>query len=250
MLADARRRRLTERLLERGSITVRESAAEFGVTTETIRKDILHLEGEGVAHKRFGGAVISTAFSEPRVPVPAPLPTDAMAAIAAHALTLIPAGASVFIDGGRTARHLGERLALRSGFTIFTNSIPLLGALSSSDNDVFVVGGRLQPHAMSNVGTWAVQAMRATRIDLAFLGSDGFGDTGGPTSASYDESEFKSTVVNSAGSAIVLADSTKTGHAGLFTFSPWSAIAALITNGGLPPVDLVDLRAATDVHIV
>lgn len=229
--------------MDRGSIKAGESAAEFGVSTETIRKDILQLEKTGIAERCFGGAVLSQTMTTPA----ASKQTPPKQAISLRALEFVEEGSSIFLDGGTTTYALGERIALRDDLTVFTNSMSLLGPLSHSGNRVFIVGGRLQGPAMSNVGQWAVQAMRATNIDVAFLGTDGIGDTAGPTSASYDESEFKTTVMASSRQTLVLADSTKFTDAGLFVFSRWRDVDYLITDENISAGDEERLSSATTV---
>lgn len=249
ILADARRRRLIEHLFERGSITVGESAAEFGVTTETIRKDILHLEKMGIAIKRFGGAIVAERALASGPASPLGSHDRAKVAIAARAFAFVPHGASVFIDGGTTTQALGEEIALRNDLTVFTNSMTILGPLSRSDNRVFVVGGRLQTPGMSNVGPWAVQAMQSTNIDVAFLGTDGLRGTAGPTSASYDEADFKATVIASSRHTIVLGDSSKFARAGLFVFKPWKGIDHFVTDEAISDTDRAGLERETDLVI-
>lgn len=230
-----------------------ECAAELGVTTETIRKDILHLEGIGVATKRFGGAVISDKFAEQRAAmtdrtIPGTY-ADAKSAIAARAIELVPDGASVLIDGGTTTRALGELLALRSGLKIFTNSNPLIGTLSLSSNEIFVIGGRLLTPMMSNVGSWAVRAARSMNVDIAFLGTEGHRGAPGPTSASYDESEFKGTAIAASRKAVVLTDSSKFAASGLFAFSKWSDIDVVVTDDAISEEDYDRLATETTVMV-
>lgn len=233
IVADARRRRLIEHLFEQGSITVGDSAEEFGVSTETIRKDILHLEKMGLARKCFGGAVISENAGASTTGARASSASRAKAAIATRALEFVPQGANVFIDGGTTTFALGEEIALRDDLTVFTNSMALVGPLSRSNNKVFVVGGRLQAPGMSNIGPWAVQAMQTTNVDVAFLGTDGLRGTAGPTSANYDEADFKATVIASSQTTLVLGDSSKFTHTGLFVYSNWKDIDFFVTDDGI-----------------
>lgn len=253
ILADVRRRRLVEQLFDRGSITVGESAAEFGVSTETIRKDILALEKLGLARKCFGGAVVSEQAATSGPPPQLGTQTDSRernkAAIAARAFAFVPHGASVFIDGGTTTHALGEEIALRNDLTVFTNSMTILGPLSRSENRVFVVGGRLQAPGMANVGSWAVQAIQSTNIDVAFLGTDGLRGTAGPTSASYDEADFKAAVIASSRRTIVLGDSSKFTHAGLFVFKPWKGIDHFVTDDAITEADRAGLEGETDLVI-
>ncbi len=249
ILADARRRRLMEQLLEHGSITVGDSAAEFGVSTETIRKDILHLEKLGLAQKRFGGAVVSESAHASVVGTRKASLSNAKERIAARAVEFIPSGASVFIDGGTTTYSLSEALSSRDDLTVFTNSMSAIGPLSHSKNELFIVGGRLQTPEMSNVGAWAVQAIQGTNIDIAFLGTDGLRGTAGPTSANYDEAAFKANVIASSGQTFVLADSSKFEQAGLFVYSNWRDIDFVVTDEDVSPRDRESLERETSVVI-
>ena len=57
MLAIERRREILSRLTADGKVIVTELAREFGVTEETIRRDLDRLDKEGLASKTYGGAV-------------------------------------------------------------------------------------------------------------------------------------------------------------------------------------------------
>ena len=63
-LTAERRNRMAQILLSEGSIKVGEMAELFGVSTETIRKDIIHLEEKGIAEKSFGGAIAKISIVE------------------------------------------------------------------------------------------------------------------------------------------------------------------------------------------
>ena len=57
MLIAERRRLIAERLQAAGRVVVSELSAGFGVSEETIRRDLEWLESEGVAKRTYGGAV-------------------------------------------------------------------------------------------------------------------------------------------------------------------------------------------------
>ena len=57
MLAAERRQIIAERLQAAGRVMVGELSGEFGVSEETIRRDLEWLESEGVAKRTYGGAV-------------------------------------------------------------------------------------------------------------------------------------------------------------------------------------------------
>ena len=56
MLALERRNLILEKLQEEKRVVVNELSQQFGVSEETIRRDLEKLEKEGLATKSYGGA--------------------------------------------------------------------------------------------------------------------------------------------------------------------------------------------------
>ena len=65
MLIAERRRLIAERLQAAGRVVVSELSAGFGVSEETIRRDLEWLEKEGIAARTYGGAVASQGGKAP-----------------------------------------------------------------------------------------------------------------------------------------------------------------------------------------
>ena len=59
MLAAERRRIITQRIQATGQVVVSALSAEFAVSEETVRRDLEHLEREGIAVRIYGGAVLA-----------------------------------------------------------------------------------------------------------------------------------------------------------------------------------------------
>ena len=57
MLPIERKNAILARLVADGKVIVSDLALEYGVTEETIRRDLDKLEKEGLAQKTYGGAV-------------------------------------------------------------------------------------------------------------------------------------------------------------------------------------------------
>lgn len=229
-LTAERRNEITQLLIRDGNIKVGELAKQFDVSTETIRKDLIYLEEQGIAQKSYGGAIASTELLERPVTLKQMEHMDIKTEIANKALDLIPKNGVIILDTGSTVYALAKLLQLRNDLTIFTNSMVVLNILSEFDNEIFSLGGRVRGSSKGTVGSWAIQALRTIHADIAFLGSDGFKTLSGPSSASYEESELKRTMVSCCEHAIVLCDHTKFSTNSLFQFCEWNEISALITN--------------------
>ena len=59
MLAVERRNLILEKLQEEKKVVVSELSALFGVSEETIRRDLDKLDKEGLATKSYGGAILN-----------------------------------------------------------------------------------------------------------------------------------------------------------------------------------------------
>lgn len=236
-LTAERRNDITQRLLRNGNIKASELAQIYGVSAETIRKDLIYLEKQGVAAKSYGGAIARSELLERPVAEKEMEHMDIKTSIAEKALAYIPDNGVIMLDAGSTTYALAKLLVLRDDLTLFTNSVPILNLLAGSGNTVYSLGGKVRGSSKGIVGAWAIQALQTLHIDVSFLGTDGFQKFSGPSTASYEEAELKKAVVCSSSQTIILADHTKFKSGSLFQFCEWSQIHALITDTGASPAD-------------
>ncbi|MCG8156753.1 DeoR/GlpR transcriptional regulator [Brenneria goodwinii] len=234
--AQERRNHLAEVLITEGSVRVGVLAERFNVSTETIRKDLIELEKQGIVKKNHGRAIPISNFLDIERPFDKKNNenTEIKNKLAQAALELVPESGVVVLDTGSTVYSLARLLALKKNLKIFTNSLTSAQILASSSNDVYLLGGKLRSTSMGAVGTWGVSGINSIRADVAFLGTDGFSGTTGPCTVSYEEAELKKAMVDCAKVRVVVSDSTKFDIAGLFKFSEWSELDHLVTDNRAP----------------
>lgn len=225
-----RRNEIARLLLRDGNLKASELSELFAVSTETIRKDLIYLEQQGIAQKSYGGAIASNELLERPFASKNTEHMDKKSAIAGKALELIPPNGFILLDAGSTSYALAKLLTLRDDLTIFTNSIAHLNLLSDSPSQLFAIGGRVRGSSKGIVGSWAIQALKSLHIDVAFLGTDGFCSLDGPSTASYEELEFKRTILSCTSRTVVLADDSKFQSNCLFQICKWEDTYALVTN--------------------
>ena len=110
----------------RASATVRISALAdaFGVSTETVRRDIDELSRRGLVDRTYGGAAARAMAREPAVNERHRLLVEERSRIGATAAALVEPGDVLMIDSGSTTTHFARRLAATgSGLTVLTNCI-------------------------------------------------------------------------------------------------------------------------------
>lgn len=246
MLTSTRRNEIAKQLIKNGNIQTIALAKYYNVSTETIRKDIIYLEKQGIAKKSYGGAVAVDELIEQPLARKEIEHIEAKSQIARIALKLIPANSTIFLDAGSTTYALAKQLLNTSGFTIFTNSLKLADMLLASENKIFCLGGLARPSSKAIVGDWAIEQLKSVHINIAFLGSDGFKNLNGATTASFEELQLKKAIMSSSEANIVLADNSKFKSTSLFQFCNWSDLTALITNETDDEEILAEIKAISE----
>lgn len=121
MLTSQRKKIILEKLAEDGQVLAKQLSEMFGLSEDTVRRDLRELDAEGLLQRVHGGALpVSSAiasFAERNQ-----LESGAKRAIAKAAAALIAPGQVVIIDGGTTSAELVRQLPLNLNATIVTHS--------------------------------------------------------------------------------------------------------------------------------
>jgi DeoR family fructose operon transcriptional repressor len=219
---------------ERGRVSVAEVAERFGVTTETVRRDLAVLERAGTLRRVHGGAVPTGALSlvEPGLAERHGTRAEAKRKIAAAALGLLPAAeGSVLLDGGSTTAALADLLPLERRLLVATNSVPIAARLSASPGvTLHVLGGRVRGLTQTAVGESTVRALADLRVDVAFIGTNGITAGHGFSTPDETEAATKRAMARAAQRTVVLADSSKLGREHLVRFATVEDVDVLVTD--------------------
>ncbi|SKB04796.1 DeoR/GlpR family DNA-binding transcription regulator [Aeromicrobium choanae] len=248
MYAAERQVLLAERLSRHGRLSVNEVAAELSVSTETIRRDLDVLERAGTATRVHGGAVLSTAYA--RIEASLAQRTgerpELKSRIAAAALEFLPGtGGSILLDGGSTVAHLAEVLPADRHLTVLTHSVAIAHLLVGHDGiALHTLGGRVREVTGVAVGQTTVEALRGTRADVAFIGTNGIAADHGFSTPDSEEAAVKRALFGSARTRVVLADSTKFGPHRVFSFAELGDASAVVTDDGITGRDRAMLEDA------
>lgn len=233
------RQRIVEQLIDaEGRVAVMDLARRFGVTSETVRRDLDHLEARGAVRRVHGGAIapsrVSTAeFSlierETRG-------SSAKRAIARRALDVVPDdfSGSVYIDAGTTTGAFAQALSARGGrhrIEVVTHSMTIAHTLASSSwMNLTAIGGRVRGLTAAAVGADTVDAVARLRPDIALIGTNGLCAEFGLSTPDPDEAAVKRAIVSAAQRVIVLCDASKFGQQLLVAFAGLSDVDVIVTD--------------------
>jgi len=243
--ADQRKNHILDRLLSNGRVDATEVAESLGVTGETIRKDLIALERQGILRRVHGGAVpVQSLAFEPGVETRTEYSTE-KTRIAQAALAHLPNEGSVLIDAGSTTAKLVEMLPGDRELTVYTNTIPLaISLLTRPRLTVFTLGGRLRNKTFAEVGDWTVRALAEINVDVAFLGTNGISMARGLTTPDPAEAAVKRLMLGCAAKRVLLADHSKFGVVKGTKHGDLDDIDVLISDAGLTNDQYTQLRTA------
>lgn len=211
MLAIERKREIIARLNSDGKVIVSELAREFGVTEETIRRDLEKLDREGLASKTYGGAV-SNKPSTTDLPynVRETVNIEQKQAIAEKICDLIRDGERIMLDSSSTALYITKKLKSKKNLTVITNSLKILLELADKqDFTVLSTGGALKKGGLSLTGSSAEKMISSYHVDTAICSCKGLDIALGITDSNENDSLTKQAMINAADRRILAIDSEK-----------------------------------------
>jgi DeoR family transcriptional regulator, fructose operon transcriptional repressor len=248
MYAEERHQAIVDLVADQRRVTVSEVAAQFGVTTETVRRDLAQLERAGLLRRVHGGAVSTATLAaiEPALGDRDTAQAPEKDRIAKAALDLLPAaGGSVLLDGGTTTGRLAQLLPTDRRLVVVTHSVPIAARLAGAPGvTLHVVGGQVRGTTQAAVGADTVRSLSDLSVDVAFLGTNALTAQRGLSTPNPDEAAVKRALVAAGRQVVLLADSTKIGRDDLVRFATPDEVDVLVTDAGITSEDASALDAA------
>lgn len=211
MLAIERRNAILTKLTVEGKVIVSDLSQEFGVTEETIRRDLEKLDNDGLATKTYGGAV---ANKNPNTDLPYSVRkrsnVERKQRIAEIIGKMINDGDYIMLDASSTAIFVAKYIKNKKDITLITNSVEILLELADKEDwNILSTGGKLRKGALSLVGASAEKMIRGFHVDLAVCSSKGLDIKMGVTDSNEKDSQIKQAIYSAADKKILAVDGTK-----------------------------------------
>lgn len=241
-----RRQQISTLVKERGSVQVGPLAERFGVSMQTIRKDLRFLALRGVMERSYGGAISADAVNvaaEPAVEVKRSSHASEKVRIGKLAAAMVAPGESIVLDSGTTTLQIARFLPDDEDITVLTNDIDILSVLAAKERlNVVMLGGTLRRKNRALYGAQTVAALEDLRVDKLFLGVDGLDIECGITTHFEPEAMLNRQMVRAAREVIAVTDGSKFGRVCLHRIINIEDIHQLVTEGTVPE----DIRSASD----
>ena len=201
-----------------------------GVTSETIRKDLIEMEEQRKIYRVLSGAVLYEKVDERPFLKRYKENLKSKMEIAKCVASLIEDKDFIALDSGSTNLCLGMNFPAKE-ISVLTNSLDIARELSKHDRlRVFVAGGELREKNMSMTGQATETVISSYRVKKAFLTSEGVGLDYGIMDAHESESRVKKAMMAIASEKYLLVDHTKFSVITPICISPVTELTAIITD--------------------
>lgn len=236
MFGIERRSKMMSILYDNKSILVQEAATIFGVTDETIRRDLKKLEDQGLLSRIYGGAILS---DDTKTEVPLNIREginiagkDSIGRVAAG---MINDGDTILLDASTSSLYVAKHIKSKKGLTVITNAESIIIELSNCENIALIsTGGILRNRSLSFVGRAAENAISNYYANKLFFSCKGFSPKRELTDSNEQESEVRKAMIRCSDQVIFLCDHTKLDKVGYVNTAKLTDIDVIITDELFP----------------
>ena len=213
-------------------VLVSELAIHYGVTEETIRRDLDKLEKEGHATKTYGGAIWgSNLKADLSYTIRNKTNVEGKNEIARQISSMIHDGDHLMLDESSTSLFIAKLLKDKKNLTIITSSVEIVVELSGVEGfTILCTGGQLRPTALALDGFQVPQFLSQYRVDKAILSCKGIDMEAGITDSSEQIAMAKQAMIKSAHQTILAVDDSKFDKAAFRQVAAFDDIQMVVTN--------------------
>lgn len=198
---------------EQGAVTIGSLADRFGVSMQTIRRDVDALCEDDMLHRAHGRIELSEEFMNTPFDQRAGTNLKGKRAIGEAAADIIPDASTVFISIGSTALSVAQALRRRKGLTVITNNLSAAMALSAeASNRIILPGGEVRLPDRDIMGNEVLDFFGRFRADYGVFGAAGIAEDGGLLEFHTTEVRATQMICANARTSLFVADHSKFGR--------------------------------------
>ena len=179
-------------ILQNGQVSIEQLQERFGISINTLRRDLTELEQRGHVGKIYGGVTARSPASLLTMPQRFQINLPAKQRIGELAATVIPDNATVYIDSGSTTRNVVQYLGGRRSLTLISHSMAVLNAATALKEITLISpGGIYNASIGAFVGLSTLETIRSLTVQIAVMAATGVTIEHGLSNTTYFEAEVK-----------------------------------------------------------
>jgi DeoR family glycerol-3-phosphate regulon repressor len=218
-----------------GQLHVEDLAARFGVTLQTVRRDLNDLAEAGHLERVHGGAVVRAPQANIGYRERVALNAPAKEAIGRACAAAIPEGASLVLNIGTTTEAVARALLRHRRLTVVTNNMNVANILArNEDCQILLAGGALRRSDGGLVGDLAKDFISQFKPDIAVIGASALDMDGDLLDFDLAEVTVSRAIIAAARQVYLVCDASKIGRRAPARIGHLSEIDKLFTDRPLP----------------
>lgn len=235
---------------QRGRVDVDLLSTRFGVTPQTIRKDLNDLCDRQLLQRVHGGAVYPSGVTNFAYDARRTLAASGKQLIGMATAKLVPDNSSLIINIGTTTEQVALALRRHHGLMVITNNINVASILRDAPSAEVVIAGGVVRHSDGGImGEATVDFMRLFKVDYAIIGASAIDHDGAILDYDLREVKVSQTIISQSRKTILVADNLKFERTAPVKISDFSMIDVFVTDNE-PPAEIVDICKAHNVELV
>ncbi len=222
---------------ELGSVSVEALAERFGVTLQTVRRDVKLLSDAGLVARFHGGVRLPSSTTENiAYRQRQSLNEEAKRRIARALAREVPDGCSLIINIGTTTEAVARELVHHRGLRVITNNLNVAAILAdNADNEVIVAGGLVRHRDRGIVGEATVEFIGQFRVDIGLIGISGIEADGTLRDFDFREVKVTQAIIRASRQVWLAADHSKFNRPAMVELGRLDQVDMLFTDRPPPP---------------
>ncbi|WP_342774690.1 DeoR/GlpR family DNA-binding transcription regulator [Paenibacillus dokdonensis] len=253
LFAEQRHQIIIHKLNQDKSIRASELMEQFGVSFETIRRDLEYLESEGYLRRVHGGAILKEPDYSQEIPLPIreSIYLEEKKELAQIAVRYVTEGMSIALDPSTTNTQIAKALKAKfDQLTVITNSLPIVNELITMPGYTLIMtGGVIRQDEQSIIGDLAEEFTSRFHADIFFMSMSGVTLESGITDNGVGEVQVKKIMHANAKRSIALADSSKFGQNSFIKVCGATEVERFVTDSNIDR-NIVDKFSKSGIEIV
>ena len=226
-----RHREILEMARQHNGVSVDALATHFGVSVQTIRKDLNQLCEQRQLTRVHGGAMLPSGVENLEYEARRRIAAEAKDAIGKAVANLIPNDASLFINIGTTTEAVSQALLDHAGLMVVTNNINVANRMRVYPRfEVVIAGGVVRPSDGGVVGEAAAGFFSQFKVDYAVIGASALDEQGALLDFDYREVKVAQAIIANARHVILVADQGKFSRSAPVRIARIDQIGSFVTD--------------------
>jgi DeoR family glycerol-3-phosphate regulon repressor len=235
MTSQQRQSKILALINEKGFISIDELVELFDVTPQTIRRDLNQMADASKIRRHHGGAERESSTENEDYQSRKINHLDSKKKMAAQIASMVPNGASLFINIGTSTEMVARALLQHRALRVVTNNIHVASILSANDDfQVIIAAGEVRHSDGGIVGEATCDFISQFNMDIGIIGISGIGNDGALLDYDFREVKVAQAIIANSSKVILAADHSKFGRSAMVKQANINQINALVTDKPVP----------------